>query len=416
MANIESLEKKVDQILNLHSEKAKSVDSVHRGAERSLSFFETDDNHSISKSAYGRPVYRNRKVTLPKGYEPSDFRNFGDFVRKGMKDEVGFKNTYGKAFASLSKALDLNTSAFEEGGALVLPEFAPEIMAMLYESESLWGRTRQYTVAGNSMKFPRLRDYNHANGQRHGGALGYWLGEGDTITESQVKMDETDISLKKLCVAVFLTEEMISDSGYAIEQFVTEVVQAEIDYQLDRALVRGDGVSKPLGVLSSGSLITVAKESGQAADTILATNIDKMWARRLGDGDYVWLYNQDAEPELANMYYSTGSNSGQLTFMPPTGQSQPGYMTIKGKPAIPSLHCSTVGDVGDIILAKLSDFISINKGQVNQLASPHVAFLQDKLCLKFTFRVNGKTLLDSAVTVEQSAQTRSSFIALAARA
>jgi len=419
--DVKGLHKKIDQMTNQIIDQGKTIEGIH-GRQNAISFFEQEDydHPRYAKSYAPRPMYRNARVSLPKSYVPATFNSFGEFLRMGMRNDEGksFAKAYQPALESLAKALSINTSEFEEGGALVLPEFAPEIMRMLYESESLWARSRQHTVSGNSMTFPQLRETDRADGQRHGGALGYWLGEGDLIRSSQLKFDTLDLKLDKLAVAVFLTEEMISDTGYAIEQFTGEVVQAEIDYLLDRALIRGNGVKKPLGIINSAGTVTQLEEGSQAADTILAENIDNMWSRRLGSGagdDLIWLYNQDCEPQLGKLFYATGTNSGQLVFMPPGGLSEKGYATIKGRPAIPSEHCSTVGTIGDIILANMKYYFSINKGQVNQLSSPHVEFLRDLMCLKFTFRVNGRPAYDSPITTEQSALTRSPFVVLETR-
>lgn len=417
---VNGLEKKIEQLTNLVTAGQGGIAGrTHLGdVSPVLSYYETDNGVSLAKAVHGRPYLRGQAVSLPQGYAKSEFRNFGEFVRLGMKDEANFNNKHGKAITSLAKSLSINTGEFSDGGALVLPEFAPEIMRMLYESESLWSRSRQYTVAGNSMKFPRLRDTNRANGTRHGGVLGYWLGEADAITETKVAFDSTDLSLNKLAIAVFLTEEMLSDSGYAIEQFVTEVAQAEIDYQLDRTALRGDGVSKPLGILNSPSRVTVSKESGQASGTINAQNILNMWSRRIEAGagdDLVWLINQDIEPQLGALALATGTASGQLTYQPPGAFADRPYATLMGRPVIPSEHCSTLGTEGDIVLANWKYYLSINKGQVNQLASPHVQFLRELLCVKFTIRVNGRPAYDAPITMEQSTKTRSAFITLETR-
>lgn len=413
--------KEAEQLLNKANAGSQSTDSVRVVGERGVaSFFETSPENSFAKAMRGTPWYRprNGQVTLPKGYQRSNFESFSDFLRKGMKSQELFQKSYRPAYESFAKSLPINTTQFDDGGVLVLPEFAPEILAMLYQSESLWQRTRQYTVAGNSMSFPRLRDTNRTDGHRHGGVQAYWLGEGGTATETRPAFDQTDIKLQKLVVAVFLTEEMVSDSGYAIEQFVTEVVQAEIDYQLDKALIRGNGVGKPLGILSSGARVTVSKEGGQAANTVVAENVLNMWGRRLTGGagdDLVWLVNQDVETLLPKMYLATGSNSGQLTYMPPGAFAERPYATLQGRPVIPSEHCSALSSEGDIMLVNFKDYLSINKGVLNQLSSPHVAFLQDMNCLKFTFRISGRPMYDTPVTVENSANQRSAFITLQAR-
>lgn len=424
----DTLERDVDQLLNDAVAGQRSISDVRfNGENRVVAYFEDDGMPSMAKAVHGRPMLRGRNgrmppISLPKGYVPQyGVGNFGTMLRDGMdRQDNGrkFMEKYGKSFDSLAKAVSINTTAFDDGGALVLPEFAPEIMTMLYESNSLWSRTRQYTVAGNTMSFPRLRDNDRRDGARHGGVAAYWVGETDAITESAVKFDTTDISLNKLAVAVFLTEEMLSDSGYAIEQFVTEVVQAEMDYMLDRSLIVGDGVKKPLGMLKSPARVIVSKESGQAANTVNADNILKMWGRRMDAGsneDLVWLVNQDVETLLPKLYLSTGSSSGQLVYMTPAGFADRPYATLQGRPVINCEHCPALSSEGDIALVNLKQVISINKGPVNQLSSPHVQFLRDLMCIKFTFRVNGRPLYDRPVTMENSSNQRSPFIVLQAR-
>ena len=423
----DTLEKDVDQLLNDAVAGQRTIADVRfNGENRVVSYFEDDGMPSMAKAVQGRPFLRGRNgratpITLPKGYAPA-YNSFGTMLRDGMdRQDNGrkFMEKYSLAFDSLKKAVNINTTAFDDGGALVLPEFAPEIMTMLYESNSLWSKTRQYTVAGNTMSFPRLRDQDRRDGARHGGVASYWVGEADAITESAVKFDQTDIGLNKLAVAVFITEEMLSDSGYAIEQFVTEVVQSEMDYMLDRSLLIGDGVKKPLGCLKSPCRVVVPKESLQAANTINADNILKMWGRRLeaGAGDeLVWLVNQDVETQLPKLYLSTGSSSGQLVYMTPAGFADRPYATLQGRPVINTEHCPALGSEGDIALVNLRHMISVNKGAVNQLSSPHVQFLRDLLCIKFTFRVNGRPLYDRPFRMENSANERSPFIVLEARA
>lgn len=413
------LTKQIEQLTNVLSSGAGSVSNLHANPEiGAFSFFASDAQPSMAKAMHGRPFFKNRPVTMPKGYAKSEFDNFGDFIRFGMKDQAKFDMIHSKAISSLAKAMSVNTADFSDGGALVLPEFAPEIMRMLYEGESLWSRTRQFTVAGNSMKFPRLRDQNRTDGNRHGGVISYWLGERDAVTESNLDFDTTDLSLDKVMIALVLTEEMMSDSGYAIEQFATEAVQAELDYVLDRALVRGDGVKKPLGLLNSLARVIVSKTSGQANTTLTADNILNMWARRLSAGagdDLVWLINQDIEPQLGKLALATGSSSGQLTYTPPGGFADRPYATLMGRPVIPSEHCSTLGTQGDIILTNFKDYLSISKGQVNQVASPHVYFLREMNVIRFSFRVSGRPAYDTPVTMEQSANTRSSIVVLETR-
>lgn len=417
-AYLDQLGKKLDRALDMVSSGGGISGDVHFG-RGTASFFEAG-GQSKAKAVNGVPFYRGAPVSMPKGYKPAGFGRFGEFIATGMRSELDFNTKYGAAASLLAKSMGVQGTDFMDGGALILPEYSNEILSMLYQSDSLWGRTKQYTVKGNTMKFPRLMDQDRRDDQgRHGGARGYWVGEGDPITASKLKFGSTDISLVKLGVVVYITDEMLEDSGYALEQFVTEAVQAEIDYMLDRALLRGDGVSKPLGIFQTPAKVTVSKEGGQSGGTLVADNVLKMWARRMPPtpgSDLVWLTNQDIEPQLHKMALATGSSSGQLVYTPPGGFSDRPYATLMGRPVIPTEHASTLGTEGDISLVDFGHYLTANKGQINQMSSPHVEFLRQVNCLRFTFRINGRPFYDTPLRLEQSANLRSAFITLETRA
>jgi HK97 family phage major capsid protein len=50
----------------------------------------------------------------------------------------------------------------------------------------------------------------------------------------------------------------------------------EIAFRLDDAIINGTGAGQPLGVINAASTVTVSKESGQAADTVVFENCLKI--------------------------------------------------------------------------------------------------------------------------------------------
>lgn len=382
----------------------------------------------LIKAIHGRPIGRQFH-RIPEGYEKSAFNGFGDFLQRGMRQErSGFESLYAPAMKSYINSLNsmrkgvgdaITTANFESAGVLVLPEFAPQITGMIYNQQSLWSRVQSYTVAGNRMVFPRLDDTNTSNTRRHGGARAYRTAEGDLLTSGQLKFKQTIVDVEKLSVALYVTDEMIEDAAYAIEAYANEVVTGELAYSIDEELVVGTGVGQCLGLRNSGHRVTVAKESGQAADTVVSQNIIKMWARRMfrGFGDaWVWLVNPDVEEQLAQMFLSTGSSSGQLTYLPPGGLADRPYATLQGAPVIPCEHCPALGDEGDIILWNPASYIGATKGSATQAVDGSIEFLRDMKVMKFTWRINGRPLYDEPFTIKNSPNRRSTIITLQDRA
>jgi HK97 family phage major capsid protein len=171
------------------------------------------------------------------------------------------------------------------------------------------------------------------------------------------------------------------------------------------------------GLLASGATISVAKETGQGADTIVSQNIMKMWARMWGRSrrNAIWLYEQSCEPQLMQMTIGVGTG-GALVFTPPGGLSAAPYATIFGRPAIPHESCKVVGDNGDLILIDPTEYQMIEKGGIQSASSIHVAFTTGEQLFRFTYRVDGQPLWNSALTPKSGGDTLSPYVTLAARA
>jgi HK97 family phage major capsid protein len=192
-----------------------------------------------------------------------------------------------------------------------------------------------------------------------------------------------------------------------------------MDFALSNAIVRGDGVGKPLGFKNSNAFVSVAAEGGQTADTINATNIAKMYSRMPASSlpNAVWLINQDATPQLPLM------NIGQqAVYVPAGGFSAAPYGTLLGRPVIPHQACDTVGDLGDIMFVDLTQYMTLTKigggRDANGLKSDvsmHLWFDQDLVAYKFTIRIGGQPWWSTATSPRAGTATLSPFIGLAAR-
>ena len=142
-----------------------------------------------------------------------------------------------------------------------------------------------------------------------------------------------------------------------------------------------------------------------------------MWSRRYtGVSDYVWLVNQDVTPQLLRMSLPVGAAGGMLVYTPAGGISGAPYGSLFGRPVIEVEHCPTLGAVGDVILASLSQYQGIQKGGVESASSIHFLFDHDETAYRFVYRFDGQSLWNSAVTpASGSANTVSPFVALAGR-
>jgi len=175
----------------------------------------------------------------------------------------------------------------------------------------------------------------------------------------------------------------------------------KILFKLNYGIVQGTGAGMPLGLLNATAKVQVAKESSQVTGTIIANNVIKMYNRLYAPSrsSAVWLYNQEAEPQLFNLSLpgrdNTGAaaaNWGALLWMPAGGLSGSPYSTLFGRPMIPTQACSSLSTEGDIILADLSQYMALLKSGPNPRldVSMHLWFDQDLTAYKFTLRMGGQ--------------------------
>ena len=328
-----------------------------------------------------------------------------EFIRKAYGSE-----TIKKAATGMGELIG------SDGGFLVPPTFSSSIFERVYSENNLLAKTDGYTASGNSMVFPRNAESSRATGSRWGGVRAYWVQEGSTITASAPTFGQLRLQLNKLACLARVTEELIKDASTSMEAYLTKVFALEIGFAANNALYRGTGAGQPLGLLNAPCAVTVSKETGQSAATIVPANIAKMWARRFAlgpTGSYVWLINQDVLPQLYLMTLGIGT-AGVTTFMPPGGLSGAPYSTLMGAPIMEIEFASTLGTVGDIALVDLSQIVSITQG-MQSMSSMHVYFTTEEQAFRTSFRLDAAPWQAAALTPFQGTNTQSPIVLLATR-
>lgn len=314
-------------------------------------------------------------------------------------------------------AKELTESVSSDGGFLVQTDFSNDLLQQVYQTGILAPRCRRIQISSNanSIKINGVDETSRAS-TRSGGVLGYWKDEAAEKTKSKPKFRQIELSLKKLVGLCYATDELLSDTS-ALEGFIRQAFAAEFGFKIDDAIINGSGVGQPLGILNAGCLVSVSKEAGQKADTVVWENIVKMYARLFPQSrqNAVWLINQAVEPQLMQMAMSVGTG-GVPVYLPAGGASAAPYGTLFGRPVIPIEQCSALGDQGDIIFADLGGYIIAEKGGIQSDVSIHVNFVYDESVFRFVMRMDGQPERASALTPYKGSDTLSHFVTLAARA
>lgn len=311
-------------------------------------------------------------------------------------------------------ATGMGSAVPKDGGFAVPSEVAAGIERNMFESGDVLSRVDARTVTGDNIAYNVFTETSRADGSRQGGILGYWVDQGTAPTATQFQLERFELKLRKVGALGYMTDELMADAA-ALGGELEAAFSRELLFQVENTIFRGTGDKQPLGFLSAPCLVSVSKETNQAAATINTTNLSKMWARMpaWGKRNAVWFINVDCEPQLDELALPVGTGGLQPRFV---NYNSEGILTIKGRPVIPVEYSATVGTVGDIALVDMRNYRLIRKGGVEQASSIHVKFAQGETAFRAFWRVDGQPVPRSAITPFKGSNTLSPFVVLATRA
>ncbi|HCS40390.1 MAG TPA: phage major capsid protein [Anaerolineaceae bacterium] len=304
---------------------------------------------------------------------------------------------------------DFHQETGSSEGRMVPPAFRQDVWDVAMEEDALLPETDSEPTDKNSVEF--LKDETTPWGST--GIQAKWRTEGGKMEPSRLVTEGEQMRLHDLYAFVTATDEILDDAPRLANRLTKKSGEA-IRWKINNAIDSGTGVGQPLGYMKSDALVSVAKETSQTADTIVAANVAKMYARVINPFNTNWFINQDVLPQL--MVMTLGN---QPIWTPPnTGfVNAPGGLLL-GRPVRFSESCETVGDKGDIRLANLKNgYYSITSAAgVKFASSMHLFFDYGLQAFRWTFRLNGQPFLSKPVSPKNGSNTRSHFVTLDARA
>ena len=298
-----------------------------------------------------------------------------DAYRKAFWDSIRHKN-----FIDVQNALSAGTDA--DGGYLVPDEYDSRLIQVLNEENVMRSLGTAITTSGE-----------HKINIAATKPAAAWIEEGGALTFGDATFDQIILDAHKLHVAVKVTEELLYDNAFNLENYILEQFGKALANAEEDAFINGTGTGQPLGILAEtgGAQIGVTtKSSGKVtADEV----IDLVYSlKRPYRKNAVFLANDVCVAELRKLKDSTG----QYLWQPSLQAGEPdrvlGYkvytsayfpVPAPGKAAVAFGDFSyyNIGDRGSRSIAELKELFAGN-GMVGFVAKE---------------RVDGKLVLPEAV-------------------
>lgn len=298
------------------------------------------------------------------------------------------------------------------GGFLVPEAISFSVRETSMDMDPISSRVTNIPMEADTVKFPARVDKDHSSSVSGGLTVGR-RAETDTVPSSRMTLEQIKLEASGLFGIAYATNELLERSMGSFVAMLQAGFRDEFTSKMIDEKISGTGVGKPLGILNSPCLVSVAKESGQAADTINGTNLLKMRERAWRYGNSVWIANHDCYRQLVASHTAL-TNTDYPLFIHGNGTDVPD--TLLGRPIYFTEHVPTVGDQGDIILGDWSQYLYGVFKPLRNASSMHVRFLEHEETFKFWIEDAGAPWWRSALTPKNGANTLSPFVVLDARA
>jgi len=326
--------------------------------------------------------------------KPDAFKTFGEFLAT-----VKYNPSDARLKAGLSEGTD-------SAGGFTVPEiFSNQILLRAIESAVI--RPNGATVipmTSDTLNIPKVVDTTHASSV-YGGIVAYWTEEAGTKTVKEPAFGQVKLIAKKLTGYTYASDELLADNAVGLDALLTRMFAEALAWYEDDAFINGNGVGKPLGILASGSLLSVNRS---AASTIAIADLANVYRRLLPQSmsRAVWLANPSVLAQLIPLASTT------LTWLPfNQGAASSPPATLLGRPLIFTEKCKALGTAGDLILADLSYYLIGDRQSLSVQSSIHARFTTDETAWRFVKRVDGQPWVDSAFT-PANGSTLSPFVTL----
>ena len=295
---------------------------------------------------------------------------------KAMKSKNAFE---------VHNALQVGTDS--EGGYLVPDEFERTLIEALEEENIFRQLATIITTSSGDRKIPVVATKGSAS----------WVDEEGAIPEADDAFGQVSIGAYKLATIIKVSEELINDSVFNLEQYIAKEFGRRIGVKEEEAFFIGDGTGKPTGIFNAtggaGVGVTTASASAITIDEIMDLSYSLKSPYRK---NAVFVTNDATVKSIRKLK----DGNGQYLWQPSVTAGQPD--TILNRPLKTSAYVPGIAAAAKTIA--FGDFsyywVADRQGRAFQRLNELYA-ATGQVGFKATQRVDGKLILAEAVKVLQ---------------
>jgi HK97 family phage major capsid protein len=301
-------------------------------------------------------------------------------------------------------------------GYLIPPQFLAQLQTIAGESATFRELATVLPMTGLTLDVPSLdlTTTPTAGGGTTafgGGLKATWTQDntGANLKESEPTVKDTQITAWEIAFYCVASNTIVQDSAIALETLLTTLFSWILPWSEEYAMINGNGVGKPQGIIGAPCSIAVNRTGG--ASTVvyndLTTMLSKLWYGFFGNSALRWFASQSTIPQLLRL--QDGASRALFVSIDQGAVKGPEWKLF-GIPIIFTEKCPKLGTKGDLILANLPLYLVGNRMDTSIEVSPHVLFLSNQTVWRIVARVGGTPWLQKAITLADGNSTVSPFV------
>lgn len=374
------------------------------------------------------------------GAEGDKRRSFGDWLlnvnaacdpktdyREAQQRREVLDNLYGSEYRrwdtpNRSKEVrGLSAATGAAGGFLMPVDFYNRLLQVGAPMSIVRPRATVIPMGAQEVEFPSLDQttaQSAGSPPYFGGVVLDWTGamSGANTTATQPAFRKTKLTLFELTGYCGVPRGLIQRSAISLEPLMYQLFGQAVAFAEDYAFLRGDGIGKPLGVLSQPCRIITAAARGSAT-AISFANATNVWVRvhETSRSTGVWVGSQGSEAAILQMTGSANAvfhPTGVYTANTDTVNAGPSGVLLYMRPVLITAKMPAINTDGDFGFYDFSKYLIGDGGPPEVATSDDYLFRTNERAFRIVHNVAGSAWLNSAITLEDGSTTVSPFVSL----
>lgn len=248
---------------DLNAFKARMLESM-RGREKPLPFIPAGSLDVIHYGEGARVSMNHGTLRAFRDVKLGDGRTVGA-EEAAYRSGLWIKGVVLGDQRALAQYRDMAGNVLSTGGATVPIEMTSQIIRLQEQYGVFRQQARVFQMGSDQLRIPR----------RKSGPTVYFLGDGDTATESDQAWDNVGLSTKKMAILTRASNELIEDNVVMLADVLAQDIAVNFAQKEDQCGFTGDGTSTYGGM---NGLVNIIIDGNHNAGKVAAASTHKTWA------------------------------------------------------------------------------------------------------------------------------------------